>query len=321
MTEYLLNENPNRFVTSDIKHQDMWDAYMNQRKAFWTEHEVDIEPDLKDWVKLNSNEKHFIKIILAFFAASDGIVMENIGIRFFKEIQIPEARLFYSFQLMMEGIHSIMYSNLIDTYISNEEEKKHLFNAIENYTSIKQKAQWAIKYINNDDSFATRLVAFACVEGIFFSGSFCSIFWLAEKGILPGLCKSNEFISRDEGLHTDFACLLYTYINKKLTYEEIKDIIDDAVKIEIEFITEALPCSLLGMNSENMSTYIKFVANRLSKQLGYNEIYKDIKNPFDFMERICLTNKSNFFEQRVSEYQINDTKIDLNNISFDDENF
>ena len=320
--EYLLKENSNRFVIFPIKHKDMWDAFLNQRKAFWVESEVDIEPDLKDWKKLSNNEQHFIKMILAFFAGSDGIVMENIGLKFFQEIQIPEARQFYSFQLMMEGIHSIMYSQLIDTYIINETEKNMLFQSIHNFSSIKQKADWALKYINNVDSFATRLIAFACVEGIFFSGSFCSIFWLNERGIMPGLCKSNEFISRDEGLHTDFACLLYTkYIVNKLSFDKVKELIMDAVNIESEFITEALPCSLLGMNSNHMKQYIKFVANRLSKQLGYSEIYENTKNPFDFMERINLENKTNFFENRVSEYQKNDNIIKLDEMNFDDDNF
>ena len=320
--EYLTKENPDRFVIFPIKHDDIWELFQTHRRTFWVENEVDLESDLADWEKLSTNEQHFIKMVLAFFAASDGIVMENIGLKFFQEVQIPEARAFYSMQLLMESIHSIMYSQLIDTYISDNNEKNILFKSIENFPSIKKKADWAMEYINDDDSFATRLVAFACVEGIFFSGSFCSIYWLNERGIMPGLCKSNEFIARDEGLHTDFACLLYKkYVVNKLSYVDIERIVKSAVEIEIEFITESLPCSLLGMNSNNMSDYIKFVANRLIMQLGYSVIYKNIIQPFDFMNRICLENKTNFFEGKVSEYSKNIDTIKIDNMTFDDCDF
>jgi ribonucleotide reductase beta subunit family protein with ferritin-like domain len=321
--EYLTKENPNRFVIFPIKHDDIWNLFQKHRQTFWVENEVDLELDLNDWVKLSNNEQHFIKMVLAFFAASDGIVMENIGLKFFQEVQIPEARVFYSMQLLMESIHSIMYAQLIDTYIIDNTEKNTLFNSIENFPSIKKKADWAMKYINTSDSFATRLIAFACVEGIFFSGSFCAIYWLNERGVMPGLCKSNEFISRDEGLHTDFACLLYKkYIINKLDYNDVKTIVKSAVEIEIEFITESLPCSLLGMNSANMCDYIKFVANRLTIQLGYTEPYENIIQPFDFMNRICLENKTNFFEGKVSEYSKNIETIKIDDMSFNgDENF
>lgn len=320
--EYLLQSNPNRFVIFPIKHNDIWDMFQKHRQTFWVENEVDLEADLSDWDKLAENEQHFIKMVLAFFAASDGIVMENIGLRFFQEIQIPEARAFYSIQLLMENIHSIMYSQLIDTYISDKSERDILFNSIEHFPSIKKKAEWAMKYINDSDSFTVRLIAFACVEGIFFSGSFCAIYWLNERGVMPGLCKSNEFIARDEGLHTEFACLLYNkYITNKLSFEEVKKIITDAVNIEIEFITECLPCNLLGMNPSNMQDYIKFVANRLSIQLGYHNIYENIIQPFDFMNRICLENKTNFFEGKVSEYSKNIDTIKIDNMTFDDNDF
>jgi ribonucleotide reductase beta subunit family protein with ferritin-like domain len=315
--EYLLKENPNRFVIFPIKHNDMWEAFQNHRKAMWFEHEIDLVPDLKCWKMLNDGEKHFIKNVLAFFAASDGIVMENLGVRFFDEIQIPEARAFYSIQMFMENIHSIMYSQLIDTYISDTNEKKVLLTAIETIPSIKKKAEWAIKWIQSNDNFATRLVAFAAVEGIFFSGSFCCIYWLNERGIMPGLCKSNEFIARDEGMHTDFACLLYkNYINNKLSNDKIHAIINEAVEIETEFITESLPCNLLGMNSDLMKQYIKFVANRLILQLGHTELYPGCKQPFGFMDRICLDGKTNFFEARVTEYQMEVTSTGLDNVNF-----
>jgi len=315
--EYLLKENPNRFVIFPIKHNDLWEAFQTHRKAVWFEHEIDLVPDLTHWKMLNDGEKHFIKNVLAFFASSDGIIMENLGVRFFDEIQIPEARAFYSIQLFMENIHSIMYSQLIDTYITDRCEKSALFNAIETIPSIKKKADWAIKWIQSSDSFATRLVAFAAVEGIFFSGSFCCIYWLNERGIMPGLCKSNEFIARDEGIHTDFACLLYkNYINSKLSNEKIHAIINEAVEIETEFITESLPCNLLGMNSALMKQYIKYVANRLIIQLGHHELYPDCKQPFGFMDRICLDGKTNFFESRVTEYQMEVSSNGLDNVNF-----
>jgi ribonucleoside-diphosphate reductase subunit M2 len=317
--EYLLKENPDRFVMFPIKHPDMWVAYQQHRKAIWFENEVDLTQDKKDWVLMSDDEQHFIKNVLAFFAASDGIIVENLGLRFLKEIQIPEARSFYGWQMSMENIHSIMYSQLIETYIADGTEKKKLFNAIGEIPSVKNKAEWALKWISSDDSFATRLVAFAAVEGIFFSGSFCCIYWLNESGRLPGLCQSNSFIARDEGMHTNFACLLYTkYVVNKLTTDRIHEIISEAVAIEIEFIVESLPCKILGMNSDLMCEYIKFVANRLVIQLGHDELYPAAKQPFSFMDRICLENKSNFFELRVGEYQKEVDVIKLDNLNFDE---
>jgi ribonucleotide reductase beta subunit family protein with ferritin-like domain len=319
-TEYLLKENPSRFVIFPIKHNDMWEAFQKHRKAFWVESEVDLTVDLKDWNLLNNNEKHFIKNVLAFFAASDGIIMENLGVRFIKDIQIPEARCYYSMQMLAESIHSIMYSQLIDTYITDINEKNNLFNAIETIPSIKKKGDWARKWISSNDSFAARVIAFAAVEGIFFSGSFCCIYWLNESGRMPGLCKSNDFIARDEGMHTDFACLLYSkYIENKLSDIDVFKIITEAVEIEIEFITESLPCNLLGMNSELMIQYIKFVANRLALQLGHNLVFPNIKQPFGFMDRICLENKTNFFESRVTEYQKDISNIKLDELSLNND--
>lgn len=315
--EYLLQYNPDRFVMFPIKHHDIWEAFQNHRKAFWIESEIDLIPDLKDWQKLSDNERHFIKHVLAFFAASDGIIIENLSMRFLNDIQIPEARAFYSMQLFMENIHSIMYSQLLDTYITNQIEKNKLFKAIETIPSIKKKSDWACKWIDSTKNFATRLVAFAAVEGIFFSGSFCCIYWLNESGRLPGLCKSNDFIARDEGMHTDFACLLYTkYIVNKLTDKEVYEIIKEAVEIETEFITESLPCNLLGMNSTLMKQYIKFVADRLMLQLGHKSVY-NCKQPFSFMDRICLESKTNFFESRVTEYQMELTNTGLDKLEFD----
>ena len=317
--EYLLKENPNRFVIFPIKHNDIWESFQTHRKAFWVESEVDLTVDLKDWNLLNNNEKHFIKNVLAFFAASDGIIMENLGARFIKDIQIPEARCFYSMQMLAESIHSIMYSQLIDTYITDASEKNNLFNAIHTIPSVKKKGEWACKWISSNDNFATRLIAFAAVEGIFFSGSFCCIYWLNESGRMPGLCKSNDFIARDEGMHTDFACLLYSkYIENKLSDSDVYKIITEAVDIEIEFITESLPCNLLGMNSELMIQYIKFVANRLVLQIGHNPVFPNIKQPFGFMDRICLENKTNFFESRVTEYQKDISNIKLDELKLND---
>lgn len=320
MSEFLLTENKNRFVTFPIKHHDMWEMYEKHKNAIWFENEIDLTPDLKDWLELSDDERYFIKHILAFFAASDGIVMENIGNRFFNEIQVTEARSFYSIQLFMENIHSITYSQLIDTFITDNNEKEKLLNAIETIPAVSRKAKWAQKWINSNDSFAERLVAFAAVEGIFFSGSFCCIFWIREKGKMPGLCVSNDFIARDEGMHTDFACLLYNkYINNKLSNERIHEIFSEAVDIESEFITESLPCRLLGMNADSMKTYIKFVANRLLSQLGHSELYDNCKQPFGFMDRICLENKTNFFEHRTTEYQKDDEKTNLDEVVYDEE--
>jgi ribonucleoside-diphosphate reductase beta chain len=270
--------------------------------TFWVVEEIDLSKDMKDWEKLNSNEQYFIKNILGFFAGSDGIVQENLASRFMKEIQLPEARNFYSVQLMMEAIHSETYSLLIDTYVQDKEEKQRLFQATQTIPCVKQKAEWAQKWIESTtEDFATRLIAFAVVEGIFFSGSFCAIYWLKERGLMPGLTTSNEFIARDEGLHTDFACALYEEIERKLPKAKVHKIIREAVKIEKQFITESLPCHLVGMNDKLMSQYIEFVADRLSTQLGYGKIYST-PNPFDFMERISLEGKDNFFEKRVTTY-------------------
>lgn len=313
--EPLLKENPNRFVLFPIQHHKIWDMYKKAQASLWVAEEIQLSQDLIDWKKLNDNEKHFIKHVLAFFAASDGIVIENLLGRFSNEIQIPEARAFYAFQGYIETIHSETYSLLIDTYIDDETEKDKLFHAIDNMPCVKKKADWAIKYIEDQDSsFAVRLVAFAAVEGIFFSGSFCSIYWMKNRGLMPGLTFSNELISRDEGMHTDFAVLLYTMIENKLSKEQIHTIIKDAVEIEKEFVTDALPCSLLGMNSDLMSTYIEFVADRLVTQFGYEKIY-NASNPFDWMELISIRTKTNFFERKVAEYR----KADVNTGGVNDE--
>ena len=307
--EILLKDNPGRFVLFPIKYDKIWKAYKDQMACFWRTEEIDLSKDRADWEKLNENERHFIKNILAFFAGSDGIVLENLGVRFLKEVQIPEARCFYGFQLMMENVHSETYSLLIDTYIHDKKEKDHLLNAIDTIPSVAKKATWAERWINDDESnFATRLIAFAAVEGIFFSGSFCAIFWLKKRGLLPGLTFSNELISRDEGQHTDFAVLLYSMLNVKLEQETINEIIMDAVNIEKEFILDSIPCSMIGMNKELMSQYIEYVADRLVLQLSnpdkvYNKIY-NTENPFDFMELISIEGKTNFFEKRVSEYSL-----------------
>ena len=288
---------------------------------FWRAEEVDLSKDLTDWNKLTKDEKHFVSMILAFFAASDGIVLENLGLRFMSEVQNSEARAFYGFQIAMENIHSQMYSMLIETYIDDREEKSKMFNALDNFDCIKKKADWAKKWIgDNRSSFATRLVAFACVEGIFFSGAFCSIFWLKKRGLMPGLTFSNELISRDEALHTEFAVLLYNKLLKKINKTKIHELVKEAVAIEKEFITEALPCRLIGMNSNLMSTYIEFIADRLLVQLGYDAIY-NASNPFDFMELISVESKTNFFEKRVSEYALADKAVDKDVFNFDDSGF
>jgi ribonucleoside-diphosphate reductase beta chain len=307
--EVLLQENKDRFVLLPIKYPKIWDMYKNHEASFWTAEEIDLAQDLKDWTRLSPDEQHFVKHVLAFFAASDGIVNENLAVNFMREVQLPEARCFYGFQIMIENIHSETYSLLIDTYIKDPVEKNHLFNAIETVPCVQQKAEWALRWIENG-SFAERLVAFAAVEGIFFSGSFCSIFWLKKRGLMPGLSFSNELISRDEGLHCDFACLLYSMLENKLTVEHVTSIIQDAVKNEHEFVTDALPVSLIGMNSKLMCQYIEFVADRLLVALGCPKIY-NVSNPFDFMETISLQGKTNFFEKRVAEYQkagVNATK-------------
>ena len=302
-SEPILSENKNRFVLFPIQHNDIWSFYKKAEASFWTAEEIDLEADLVDWdQKLNEDEQHFIKHVLAFFAASDGIVNENLAENFVAEVQYTEAKFFYGFQIMMENIHSETYSLLIDTYIKDNKEKNELFNAIETLDCVKKKADWALNWIESD-SFAERIVAFAAVEGIFFSGSFCSIFWLKKRGLMPGLSFSNELISRDEGLHCDFACLLYTeHIKNKLPEERVRKIITDAVEIEKDFVCEALPVKLIGMNADLMSQYIEFVADRLLMELGCEKVY-NATNPFDFMEMISLQGKTNFFEKRVAEYQ------------------
>ena len=300
----ILSPNDDRFVVFPIKYHDIWEMYKKHMAVFWTAEEIDLESDKPDWEKLTQDEKHFISHVLAFFAASDGIVNENLAMRFFNEVQIPEARCFYGFQIAMENIHSETYSLLIDTYVKDSKEKDKLFRAVQTLDCVAKKAEWAMKWIRSDKKFASRLIAFAAIEGIFFSGSFCAIFWLKKRGLMPGLCTSNEFISRDEGLHCEFACLIHDHLSKEeqLTKEEITAIITEAVEIEKEFILEALPVSLIGMNSILMSQYIEFVADHWLQRLGCEKQF-NAKNPFDWMELISLEGKTNFFEKRVSEYQ------------------
>lgn len=307
--EILLKENKDRFVILPIKYPKIWEQYKKHEASFWTAEEIDLGDDMKDWNALNDGERHFISHVLAFFAASDGIVNENLAVNFMSEVQLPEARCFYGFQIMMENIHSETYALLIDTYIKDPKEKDRLFHAIDTVPAVKKKAEWALRWIENG-TFAERLVAFAAVEGIFFSGSFCSIFWMKKRGLMPGLTFSNELISRDEGLHCEFACLLYSMLQNKLSEKEVHGIISDAVAIEKEFVTEALPVDLIGMNAKLMQQYIEFVADRWLSELGYSKIF-NAANPFDFMELISLQGKTNFFEKRVGEYQksgvMNDT--------------
>jgi ribonucleoside-diphosphate reductase subunit M2 len=309
--EPLLQDDDNRYVMFPIQDQDIWQMYKKQIDCFWRAEEIDLSKDLGHWDSLQKDEKYFISMILAFFAASDGIVLENLAARFMGEVQLSEARAFYGFQIAMENVHSETYSLLIDTYIKDREEKTKLFHAMNNFPCIKKKADWAIKWIHDKrSSFATRLIAFACIEGIFFSGAFCSIYWLKKRGIMPGLTFSNELISRDEALHTEFAVLLYSKLNKKVSKSKVIEIVKDAVEIEKEFICEALPCRLIGMNSDLMCQYIEFVADRLIVQLGHDKVYNS-KNPFDFMEMISIEGKTNFFEKRVAEYALADkTKSD-----------
>jgi ribonucleotide reductase beta subunit family protein with ferritin-like domain len=302
--EPLLTETEDRFVMFPIKDESIWAMYKKQVECFWRAEEVDLSKDLASWALLNSDEQNFIKAIIAFFAASDGIVLENLAVRFMSDVQLCEARAFYGFQIAMENIHSEMYSLLIDTYIRDKEEKTRLFQALQHYPCIKKKADWTRQWIHSETaSFAARLLAFACVEGIFFSGAFCAIFWLKKRGLMPGLTFSNELISRDEALHTEFAILLYKKLVNPLPASLVRDIIQEAVKIEQEFICEALPCRLIGMNAPQMAKYIEFVADRLSLQLGYTSIYGGT-NPFDFMEMISIEGKTNFFEKRVGEYAL-----------------
>lgn len=310
--EPILQEDKSRYVMFPIQDNAIWDMYIKQIDCFWRAEEIDLSKDYNDWKnRLTDDERNFISMILAFFAASDGIVLENLGVRFMTEVQLSEARAFYGFQIAMENIHSQVYSLLIDTYISDRAVKNRLFNSLEEFPCIKQKGEWAIKWINDENaSFASRLVAFACVEGIFFSGAFCAIFWLKKRGILPGLTFSNELISRDEALHTEFAILLYSRLNNRLTDDELRAIISESVKIEQSFICEALPCKLIGMNVDLMRQYIEFIADRLYKQLSVHNSSKredesliyNTKNPFDWMEMISIDGKTNFFEKKVSEY-------------------
>jgi len=316
--EPLLKDNPRRFVILPIQYDAIWRMYKKAEASFWTAEEVDLSSDTRDWEeKLKPDERYFIKHVLAFFAASDGIVNENLVERFMKEVQVPEARCFYGFQIAMENIHSEMYSLLIDTFVKEPEERDKLFNAIETIPAVKKKADWAMKWINNEDvSYSERIIAFAAVEGIFFSGSFAAIFWLKKRGLMPGLTFSNELISRDEGLHTDFACLMFKHLMNKPSKQRILSIIADAVTIECEFLTEALPVALIGMNNELMVQYIKFVADRLLMELECEKHYKT-ENPFDFMEAISLEGKTNFFEKRVGEY----AKMGVNVKNKDDNKF
>ena len=300
--EPILMENKQRFVLFPIQNNEIWKMYKKHMASFWTAEEIDMSYDMVDWKKLNKDEQHFIKWVLAFFAASDGIVLENINENFITAVQLPEARCFYGFQAMMENVHSETYSLLIDTYIKDVKEKKKLLNAIETIDCIKQKANWALKWMGNDCAFIQRLVAFACVEGIFFSGSFCSIFWLKKRGLMKGLTSSNDFIARDEGLHTDFACLLYRQAKHKLSDELVHQLVKEAVDCEKNFIIDALPCRLIGMNSGMMSDYIEFVSDVLLLSLGHPKLYNTL-NPFDFMEMISMQAKSNMFETTVAEYQ------------------
>jgi ribonucleoside-diphosphate reductase beta chain len=313
MTEKILIDNPGRFVLFPIEHHDLWKLYKQQEACFWTAEEIDLQQDTYDWEnKLNADEQHFVKHVLAFFAASDGIVNENIAMNFVNAVQYTEAKMFYGFQIMMENIHSETYSLLIDTYIKDKEEQNKLFNAIETVPAIKRKAEWALRYIEKG-TFVERLIAFAAVEGIFFSGSFCAIFWLKKRGLMPGLTFSNELISRDEGMHCDFACHLFNHhIENKLTQQQVRDIICGALEIEKEFILEALPVRLIGMNSDLMAQYLEFVTDRLLVALGVPKVYNS-ENPFDFMQNIALQGKTNFFEKRVAEYQ----KAGVNNAAED----
>ncbi|MHA1680539.1 MAG: ribonucleotide-diphosphate reductase subunit beta [Promethearchaeota archaeon] len=300
--EPLLRENPQRFVMFPILHEDVWAMYKQAEASFWTAEELDLSEDERHWKKLSGNETHFIKHVLAFFAASDGLVNENLCMNFANEVQMTEARCFYGFQIAIENIHSEVYSLLIDTYVKDSKEKTRLFNALETVPCIGQKAEWALQYTDPETSiFAERLVAFAVVEGIFFSGSFCAVFWLKKRGLMPGLCFSNELISRDEGLHCVFACLLYSKLLKPLAQEHVYQIVGDAVEIESQFVRDALPVELIGMNSTHMIDYIKFCADRLLVELGYAPKY-DAQNPFDWMELISMEGKTNFFEKRVGEY-------------------
>lgn len=315
--EPLLKENPHRFVMFPIQYKDIWELYKKAVASFWTVEEIDLNQDRDDWNKLNKNEQYFIKNVLAFFAGSDGIVTENLGERFMSEVQIPELRALYGFQIMIENIHNECYSLLIDTYIKDKTEKTRLFQAIDTIPCVSKKANWALKWITDKQStFATRLIAFAIVEGIFFSGSFCSIFWLKSRGLMPGLCFSNELISRDERLHTDTAVLLYNnYIINKIDQKVVHEMFKEAVDIEIEFITKSIPCNLIGMNADMMKEYIQYVGDFLLTQLHFDKIWK-VTNPFGFMEMISLPGKTNFFEKKVSEYSKAGLSVNKEDMAF-----
>jgi len=307
----ILDPENERYTLFPIQNQEFWESYKYAQSFYWSVEELDLSRDLDDWNKLNDQERYFIKMVLAFFSSSDGIVNANISTNFVDEIKILEAKMFYHFQETIEDVHNETYSLLIDTYIKDEQEKYKLFNAMKTIDCVKLKADWTLKYLNKNCSFAERILAFAAVEGIFFSGSFCAIYWLKKRGLMPGLTFSNELISRDEGLHTDFACLIYSYLENKLTQKQVYEIFTDAVNIEIEFITNSLPCNLIGMNSTLMSQYIKYVCDRILQQLGYNKLY-NVKQPFDFMELISMRNKVNFFEKRVQDYKKPTTKKKFN---------
>ena len=311
--EPILKENKSRFVLFPIQYHNIYELYKKAESTFWTANEIDLSKDSAQWDSLNENEKYFIKNIIGFFAGSDGIIMENLAVRFLNEIQIPEARAFYSYQIFNESIHSETYSLLIDTYIKDKEEKLKIFNSIENIPCVAKKAAWAYKWIENKEvNFATRLLSFAIVEGVFFSGSFCAIYWIKKRGLMPGLTFSNELISRDEGLHCEFACLLYSMIKNRVPAQIVNKIFEEAVAIEKEFITDSIPCAMIGMNATMMQQYIEFVADRLLLQLGYDKIWKT-ENPFEFMELISLRPKSNFFEVRVGEYTKSTISEESNN--------
>jgi ribonucleoside-diphosphate reductase beta chain len=319
-----VSSSSHRYVLFPLQDDSIWKMYKKQVDCFWRAEEIDLSKDVAQWKnELNDDERHFISMVLAFFAASDGIVLENLAVRFMSDVQLAEARAFYGFQIAMENIHSEVYSILIDTYVTDTTERDKLFNAVETFSCIKKKADWAIRWIHDKrSSFQTRLVGFACVEGIFFSGAFCAIYWMKKRGLLPGLTFSNELISRDEALHTEFAVLLYKKMakSKKLSKQKINEIIKEAVAIEQEFICEALPCRLIGMNAKLMNQYIEFVADRLVVQLGYDKIY-DSPNPFDFMEMISIEGKTNFFEKRVGEYALADKRVDSDTFTFGEEGF
>jgi ribonucleoside-diphosphate reductase subunit M2 len=314
--EPILRENPDRFSLFPIQYDCVWDHYKTAMAAFWVSEEVDTSQDTKDWESLKDDEKHFLSMVLAFFAQSDAIVNENLGVRFMNEVQIPEARAFYGFQIAMENVHNEMYNLLIDTYVKDPQQKNKLFRAIDNFPSIKRKADWALRWIESDSSFAHRLVAFACIEGIFFSGSFAAIFYFKKRGLLPGLCTANAFISADEGSHTRFACHMYSLLNHKLLGEDVRKIVTEAVDIEREFICDSLPCAIIGMNAADMQQYIEFVADHLIVALGYDKIY-NVDNSLPYMDQISLQGKSNFFERRESSYRKCGVGIEGSSFVFD----